>query len=330
TVRADIARQYDNLSFAEEQLATLLQDLKTDGLEAETLVIVTTDHGDGLPRMKRSLYDSGLQVPMLVRFPDRRGAGQVDDRLVSFVDLAPTMLSYAEQPVPSFVQGQVVFGTDSAARRSYVYAAMDRHDEVPDRLRAARDERYKYIRNFKPQAPFFRPLSFRDQMPTMQAIWRAHAAGTAPPALAALLSPNRPAEELYDLQTDPHEVINLAKDPQHHETLIRLRAAYDAFAARAGDASEQPEAKMIARMWPGMEQPVTAAPVVDVRAGRVHLTSPTPGAAIGYRFSGQQNWRVYTQPLVLAEESPGQESTVLEAQAERYGYERSAVVSVPF
>lgn len=324
-VRADIARQYDNQHFSERQLARLLQELKEDGLDTRTIVVVTTDHGDGLPRMKRSLYDSGLHVPLLVRFPDGRGAGHRSDRLVSFVDLAPTLLSLAGLPVPGYVQGQVAFGPRAAPERRYVYAALDRHDALPDRQRAVRDRRYKYILNHQPEHPFFRRLAFREQLPTMQEIWRADASGTAPDSLRRLLRAPRPMEELYDTRRDPDEVRNLAADPAHRKTLERLRAAQRSFVARVGDRAAVPEAEMVAAMWPGLQQPQTAAPELRVAGGEVVLSCATAGAAIGYRIAGDRRWEVYTAPFAAPTGS------ALEVQAQRYGYAVSerAVHRVP-
>jgi arylsulfatase A-like enzyme len=324
-VRADIARQYDNQHFSERQLARLLAELEEDGLDRNTIVVVTTDHGDGLPRMKRSLYDSGLHVPLLVRFPDGRGAGRRSDALVSFVDLAPTLLSLAGVPVPGYVQGQVAFGPRTAPERRYIYAAMDRHDALPDRQRAVRDRRYKYILNHQPERPFFRRLAFREQLPTMQEIWQAAAAGTAPDSLRRLLEAPRPAEELYDTRRDPDEVRNLAADPAHRKTLERLRAAQLAFLARVGDRAAVPEAEMIAAMWPGLQQPRTAAPKLRVADGQVVLSCATAGAAIGYRIGGTRRWQVYTAPFAVPS------GALLEARAQRYGYAVSeqAVLEVP-
>ena len=323
SVRADIARQYDNIHFSEAQLAGLLDQLEADGLADSTIVIVTTDHGDGLPRMKRSIYDSGILVPMMVRYPDGWGAGSVNEELVSFVDLAPTFLSLAGVNPPDYIQGRVLFGAGRQAEPEYIYAAMDRHDEVPDRLRAVRDRRWKYIRNYQPDHPFFRHLAFRDVLPSMQAIWQAKADGTMPPELAQYFESSRPEEELYDTETDPDEVVNLAANADNQETLLRLRAAHEAFMSRAGDLSEISESEMVAQMWPGFEQPVTATPEIMVEGKTVTASSATEGSSIGYRnVDGEGPWHVYNGPF---EAVPG---TELIFKAQRYGYAESAIVTV--
>lgn len=326
-VRASITRHYDNIHFMDGEVGRILANLEADGLADDTIVIWTTDHGDGLPRAKRAVYDSGLHVPFIIRYPDGRGNGTVRDDLVSAVDLAPTILALAGLEAPDFVQGQNFL---AGPRREYVHAARDRMDDVPDRVRAVRDRRYKYIRNYMPEVAYFRPLTFRDMFPVMKELWAARRAGSLAPRQAFYFEAPRPAEELYDTAADPHEVRNLAGDPAHAETLARLRAEMDRWLAAVGDRSAEPEAEMIASMWPGGEQPVTAAPEAMLRvdgAGprQVTLTSATPGASIGYRIAHSEpnrGWKLYRRPVVLP---PG---AVLEARAIRYGYAESPTTSV--
>ena len=168
TVRADMARHYNNIAFMDQQVGSILHQLEADGLADSTIVIWTTDHGDGLPRSKRELYDSGIKVPMIIRWPEAfrpEGItpGDVDERLISFVDLGPTILSLAGIPTPENMHGSS-FVTNDIAHREYVYASRDRIDEVMDRQRAVRDGRYKYVRSWYPQQAGGHPLKFRDNI----------------------------------------------------------------------------------------------------------------------------------------------------------------------
>lgn len=319
-VRADIARHYDNIAFAEKRVSEIVDMLRSDGLLENTIVIVTTDHGDGLPRMKRTVYDSGIRVPLMIRYPDGRLAGSRDERLISFVDLAPTILEWAGlEPLP-WQQGNAL---QANIQLRYVFAAADRHDTSPGRTKAVFDGRWKYIRNYMPELAVLRPLPFRDALPTMQEIWRLAAADALPPAAARLIASPRAAEELYDLQSDPYEIANLAADPAHTETLVRLRQAMDQWIARTGDLSAIPEEEMIRRMWPDMRQPVTAPPEISVENGLLMLTSKTPGASIAYSLDGSSPEKgvLYTQPVPLANGA-----TVI-ARAIRYGYVPSETVT---
>jgi arylsulfatase A-like enzyme len=325
-VRADIARVYDNLAFDEREVGRIMEALKEDGVLENTVVIATSDHGDGLPRMKRAIYDAGLRVPLIVRLPRSEQAGVERRQLVSFVDIAPTILSLARLPVPDWMQGRAFLGAKAAGANRYVYAGADRFDEVPEWQRSVHDGRYQYIRNLRPDLPFMRPLAFRDVMPTMQEMWRLHRAGQLPPRIEQYFVAPRQSEELYDLGSDPDTVRNIASDPSQKSVLQRLRAVYSKWARRLGDDSARPELQMIQRIWPSLTQPQTAAPVISVvrrgRANRLQLASSTEGASIGYRLDPQSPWRLYTGPVLLP---PGSR---IEAKAIRYGYAESPLASL--
>src|SRR5262249_53999250 len=160
-VRRDWARYADMITFMDKQVAGILRQLEEDGLVEDTIVFFFSDHGAGMPRSKRWLYDSSLRVPLIIRFgrkfehlaPDKPGT--MTDRLVSFVDFGPTVLSLVGVKIPPHLQGQAFLGTQAAAPRQYVFGFRDRMDERYDMIRAVRDERYKYIRNYMPQLPYF-------------------------------------------------------------------------------------------------------------------------------------------------------------------------------
>jgi uncharacterized sulfatase len=182
-VRNIWARYYDLITTMDKQVGELLQQLEADGLAQSTIVLFFPDHGLGLPRFKRTLYDSGLHVPLLVRFPARYqhlapfAAGGRTDRLVSFVDFAPTVLRLADVSIPAHMQGRPFLGRGSVAPREYIFAAQSRVDEAYDMSRCVRDRRYKYIRNFMPHLPYVQPSDYCDQAPIMQELRRVARAG---------------------------------------------------------------------------------------------------------------------------------------------------------
>lgn len=336
TVRRDMARHYENIRIMDEQVGETLAALERDGLADSTIIIWTTDHGDGLPRAKRSLYDSGLRVPMIIRWPERFRPdgvkpGTVDERLVSFVDLAATILSLAGVPPPEWMDGQVFAGRNASTPRRYVFASRDRLDEHPDRARAVRDERYKYIRNYAPGTPGALDLAFRNNQDLMREMRALYDEGKLDPTQRLWFEP-RPTDELYDTWEDPHEVVNLAKDPAHQATLHRLQSALDDWMAERPDLSEIPEEQMIEERWPGGVQPETEPPEIQIApaAGddvRVSLHSSNQEASLGYRLiDGTGNagaWKIYTDPFTV------RLGTTIEARAVRYGWAESSVVRAP-
>jgi len=322
-VRRDWARYYDLITSMDAQVAEILQRLEADGLADSTIVFFFSDHGRGLPRAKRWLYDSGLHVPMIVRWPDRSGAGSTCDDLVSFVDLAPTVLSLAGVEIPEHMQGGAFLGDQKVAKpREYVCAARDRMDETYDIIRAVRDKQYKYIRNFRPGRPYAQYIHYAEQMPTMQEMRRLYKEGKLTGPQKIFFLPEKPEEELYDTQADPHEINNLAGSAEHATTLERMRKALEDWMTAIGDLAFVPEEELNERMRPGGKWAKTEAPVISLSRGgqdgvvTVTITCSTPGASIAYTTqSGKDaHWLLYSKPVEL----PG--SATLRAKAIRLGY----------
>ncbi len=259
----------------------------------------------------------------IVRFPDGRGATSVRENLVSFVDLAPTILRLAGVEVPSFMQGRDFLEGES---REFVYASRDRMDEVLDRQRSVRDEQYRYVRNYMPELAYFRPLQFRDMFPIMKDLWAESSNTNLTEEQNFYFTAPRPTEELYDLSEDPDEVNNLAGQPGHEKALVRMRNALERWQDDVGDWGNVPETEMVGQMWPGLEQPVTSEPQAEQESNseglvRVTLSSVTEGASIGYRID-EGTWQLYTGPVSI-----GTDQT-LQAKAIRYGYKESAITTV--
>ena len=245
-VRRDVARYHDNVTALDYLVGDVLADLERHGLADNTAVFFFGDHGWGMSRGKRWVYDSGTRAPLLVRWPGKIAPGTVREDLVAFLDFAPTVLKIAGADVPARMQGQVFLG-DGVKERQYVFACRDRMDETYDRIRAARDKRYKYVRNYHPELPYAQHILYMNEMPTMK-VWRGLAAEgklTGPQAL--FFRPTKPREELYDTEKDPHEIDNLADAPAHRDKLKELRAALDRWVEETNDLGAVPERELIKR-----------------------------------------------------------------------------------
>ncbi len=240
-LRSIWARYYDLITFMDKQVGDLLAQLEADGLAENTIVFFFADHGLGVPRHKRTLYDSGLHVPLIVRFPSRFRnlspvkPGEKTDRLVSFVDFAPTLLSVAGLPIPDYMQGRPFLGRKKSAPRKYVYGAASRVDEVYELSRSVRDKRYKYIRNYMPHLPYIQPSEYPDRAEIMQELYRVVAEGNLTGVQKLFWRPTKPLEELYDTSADPHEIRNLAGSTEHRHILERLRKAHRKWMAETHD-----------------------------------------------------------------------------------------------
>lgn len=246
--RDDRAKYLDAASELDRKIGRVLRQLEADGLADSTIVVFFGDNGQAHVRGKQFCYEEGLNVPLIIRWPRRFPVpahfrpGTVDDRLLMSIDLAPTMLSLASAPVPAGMQGQVFLGDRASPPREYVFGARDRCDETPFRLRTVRDGRYRYIRNFTPDRPFLQANAYKEKSyPVWNLLKRLHEAGKLTPAQDRLCAPTMPAEELYDLERDPHEIDNLAGRPEHKATLERLRAAVEDWIEKTGDQGRTPE-----------------------------------------------------------------------------------------
>jgi len=251
--REDWGRYYDVITAMDRWFGEHLQQLDEAGLADDTIVIFWSDHGVGLPRAKRWLYDSGMRVPLIVRIPekfrvrDQGSPGTTTDRLVSLMDLGPTALSLAGIEIPEHMQGEPFLGRDAAPPRDYVFGARDRMDERYDIIRAVRDKRYKYLRNYEPLKTYYQYMNTPEKGALMREIRRVAAEGELPPAAAALMSPTKPVEELYDTTTDPHEIDNLAGKPEYQDVLQRMREAHLDWVTRTGDLGLVPEPEIARR-----------------------------------------------------------------------------------
>ena len=328
-VRQALAWHYDNIAAMDKWVGNLMRELEEDGLLDNTIVFFYSDHGDGLPRAKRWVYDSGLHVPLIIRFPDKRGAGTTNGELVSFVDFAPTVLSLLEILIPSHMQGRAFLGSAKAAPRKYIYGLRDRMDPAPEMIRAVRDKRFKYIRNYRPDLPYIGNIPYRDQAPIMQSIKEHMDAGTLGPDQWQFTAVKKPLEELYDTDKDPHEIHNLASDPQYFDKLAELRAAHERWTGKYNDLGHMPESELVKILWPpDGKQPTTADPVITFSGKQAVIACASEGASIAYRIgkkfesSNKSGWLLYTGPVDLSA-SEGH----IEAQAIRYGWKKSGVIN---
>ncbi|MFN4146798.1 MAG: sulfatase [Runella sp.] len=324
-VRKDIARNYDNIMVMDSTVGVILRQLEEDGLLENTIIFFYSDHGSGMAWYKRELYDRGTHVPFIIRFPKgfAQKAGPVggwNEELHSFVDLAPTLLSLAGIPIPKHLQGQAFLGNQAVkTSRKYVYMARDRMDEHYDCVRSVRDKRFRYVRNYQPDRPYYQDLNYRRQMPMMQEILRLKEAGQLPEITKRWFGP-KPAEELYDTQKDPYELNNMAQNPAYKAKLEELRQAEQAWVRSIHDKGFMQERDLIELFWPNHKQPVTANPQFEKEGQKLKINCSTQGASIAYRFN-EGRWRLYKNtPIDIPADAK------ISAKAIRIGFKESEEV----
>lgn len=253
-VRHDWAQYYDNITTMDGQAGELLKQLEADGLADNTIVFFYGDHGSGMPRSKRWPYNSGLHVPIIVHIPERfrhlalkdYKPGGASDRMVAFVDLAPTLLSLAGVKPPEHMQGSAFLGQHHGPEREYNYGFRGRMDERYDMVRSVRDRRYVYIRNYMPHKIYGQHVSYMFETPTTQVWKKLYDEGKLKPPQTCFWE-TKPPEELYDLEKDRDETVNLAKSPEHKAVLARMRKAQQDLAVKIRDVGFLPEGEIHSR-----------------------------------------------------------------------------------
>ena len=256
-VRKDIARHLSNVMVMDQQAGEILSQLEQDGLSDNTIIFFFSDHGDGLPFVKREIYDRGTRVPLIIKFgknsesanPFGTKKGIVNDQLVSFVDLAPTVLSLAGCAIPNHLQGQAFLGSAKGTPRKYIFAARDRMDSEYDRVRSIRDKQFLYLRNYMPEKPYYQNIAYRLQQPMMNVILKMKDQSRLNQQQMLWFRPSKPVEELYDCEADPWQFKNLADDPAYANKLRGLRQVYDEWIKDVGDLSGLPETQMVKNWW---------------------------------------------------------------------------------
>ncbi len=250
-VRQDWAQYYDNITAMDRTFGAQLEELEQAGLAEDTIVFFYGDHGSGMPRSKRCAMNSGLHVALLVHIPEKfkhlrpkeYAAGGTSERLVSFVDLAPTLMSLIGEKPAEWMQGHAFAGEFDAGPQPFVYGFRGRMDERVDLVRSVRDQRYVYVRQFMPHKPYGQHVSYMFETPTTR-VWRKLFDAGKLNAEQRLFFERRQAEELYDLQSDPDEVRNLATSPEHQDVLKKMRAAQRSLAEKIRDVGLLPEGEM--------------------------------------------------------------------------------------
>jgi len=235
-VRRELAFYCDEIGRMDLAVGRILGRLDEEGVADNTLVLFVSDNGMPFPRAKTTLYDSGIGTPVIVRWPGRAPRGVTRDGLVSTIDFAPSMLVAAGMAAPDVMRGHNLLPmlTDPKVRpNSVVFAERNWHC-IDDHIRAARTERFKYIRNSYPDERLGYPPDITRE-PSYQQMRALRDTGKLTPEQMLQFRTPRPREELYDVAADPYEFVNLAEDNAHRETLGKLRAELDGWIAETDD-----------------------------------------------------------------------------------------------
>ena len=349
-VRKDWAQYHDRITMMDKLVGKNLRELEEAGLADDTIVFYYGDHGSGMPRSKRWPYFSGLNVPLIIHVPEKfkhlappeYKTGGTSDRLVGFIDLAPTLLSIAGSKAPAHMQGHAFMGQHTVPAQKFSFGFRGRMDERYDMVRTVFDGRHVYIRNYMPHKHYGQYLDYMFQTPTTRVWHDLYHAGKLN-AAQSIFWQTKPAEELYDLEADPDEVNNLASSKNYSDVMKRMRRAHRNWAAEVRDIGFLPEAEIHSRA--GDDSPyevghdnsrydfnaIFKAANAASRKGKKN-TEQLPGlirsddsavrywAAMGYLIRGKNGVRKGREALVAALEDKSPSVRIIAAEAlGRYG-----------
>lgn len=236
----DWADYLDSCRYTDKEVGDVIARLEKENILEETVIVFMTDHGISHARGKQFLYDEGIRIPFVMRGPNIP-KGVVRNDLIEHIDLAPTSLALAGIKIPKWMQGKNILAKDYK-KRDTVFAARDRCDETMERIRSVRTDRYKYIRNYRNERPHLQPCAYKDGKAILQKLRELHEVKKLDELTERLLfAEKRPSEELYDLQTDPFELNNLATSPLHKTTLSTMRQRLADWEKRTEDKGRTPE-----------------------------------------------------------------------------------------
>lgn len=324
-VRNDIARKYSNIEEMDRQVGELMAQLEADDLLDSTIIMFWSDHGGNLLRQKRAVGNSGLNVPLIIRYPNKKMAGTVDERIVSLMDLGPTVMSLLNIKPPSHYDGKAFAGTYEESPRQYAFGSADRFDEVTDMQRSVLDGRFVYIKNFLPHLPLIYRNKYREQIPMNAKLIEMNRNNELTGDASYIFMETKPREELYDLESDPYEVQNLANNPIYSERLSTYRKALANWQLEIGDKGFIPEHDLIEMFWPEMIQPITENVSFEkLKNGKIAVYCTTEGASIGYQIGddiGSNHWNLYHTPFKINKKEK------MVARAIKIGYKASEITS---
>lgn len=328
-VRHDWAVVYSNIHAMDKLVQQRINEVHEAGLLDNTIIIWYSDNGGPMPRQKRELYESGSNVPFMVRFSDGYMAGSVENRLLMFADIPATILSLAGIEPPGYMHGIPFLGKFEGRERDYVYGARDRLDEITERQTCIRNKNYRYIHNYLPERPGYMNVLSRLNMPTMQNMVELFEKGELKPAEVRWFESHREEEEFYVVAADIHEMTNLIHDPTYQEDIKCMREELARWDEKYNPYLGLTEAELREKLWPGGKQPLVAAPEFSkTKDEKMVVFSSTEGASIAYQINGrghtENHWWLYHDPIEL---KTGDELTVI---ATRIGFKPSKKVSYTY
>ena len=293
-IKNDYVTNYKNIEKLDNQIGEIISELKEDGLYEKTIIFFYSDHGGPFPRYKRSIYDTGLKCPLIIKW-DNKYETNKNNQLISFIDLAPTVLDICNVDIPENMEGTSFYNKD---KRTYIYAATDRFDEFTDKRRCIRNKNFKLILNGDLNSSVVKPVSYRKNMNTMRILDSLNYLKKNTSSMENWYKKTKPKYELYDIVNDPYELNNLYKNRDYNIVFNELKKKLNIWIGNS-DYGNINENQLINEMWPNGEKPLLKDPSVIKTEKGFKIISNNDNSSLGWRDNSSENWKVYLEDEII-------------------------------
>ena len=294
TIKNDFVTNYKNIEKLDKQLGEIINQLKEDGLYENTVIFFFSDHGGPFPRYKRSIYDSGLKCPLIIKWTEARNELR-NDQMISFIDLAPTILELTKNETNYEMEGVSFYNQNN---RDYIFAATDRFDEYVDKRRCVRNKEFKLIINCDTNTSIMKPISYRQNMKTMRILDSLNDLKKNTISMENWYKNTKSKYELYDVVNDPYELNNLYGNKDYDSVFCQLKKKLDNWIDES-DYGNITENQILEEIWPNGEKPKLKDPSIIKKDNGINIISNNNNSSVGWRNNKTENWKIYSSDEII-------------------------------
>jgi len=298
TIKNDFVTNYKNIEKLDEQVGEIINQLKDDGLYQNTVIFFFSDHGGPFPRYKRSIYDTGLKCPLIIKWIEPRNEPR-NDQMINFIDLAPTILELTESEINYKMEGLSFYKQNN---RDYIFASTDRFDEYTDSRRCVRNKEFKLIINCDTNSSIMKPVSYRKNMKTMRILDSLNDLKKNTISMENWYKKTKPKYELYDIVNDPYELNNLYTNKDYDSVFNKLKKKLDNWIDES-DYGNLTEEELIKEMWANGEKPKLKEPSIIQKDNGINIISNNSNSSVGWRNNKTENWKIYSNDEIISPEN---------------------------
>ena len=293
-IKHDFYTNYRNIEMFDAEIEKLISELKKDKLYDNTIIFLFSDHGGPFPRYKRSIYDTGIKCPLIIKWLGVEKTKR-NEQMISFIDFAPTLLDITGIEVPHDIDGISFYNRD---KRKFIYAATDRFDESISKRRCIRNKEFKLIRNFDTLNPLYKSINFRTQMASMKLLDSLNHEGSLNNYFEKWYNHMVPEYELYDINKDKYETKNLFNDKKYLNIKNQLVEELNKWINDSpyGNMSEE---EMYEKMFQESKTHLLNQPKIKKVKNGIIINPNNVNSSVGWKNNTDQSWRIYNENEII-------------------------------